>query len=492
MVSRTFEVGILKDQTNSISRTMTHRPETAYTKYLQIQKKEDILKTAKLMGAARGLDMFRDFASAMSGSDGSHRHLRTITIEQARDALERDSDEASDISFDDVDDPDYNPPSQTMDDSDDELVEMYDFPALEASFAAGQPNVPSARRPGTSQVVTVVFRDFASAMSGSGGSHRHLRTITIEQARDALERDSDEASDISFDDVDDPDYNPPSQTMDDSDDELVEMMPDDHAADQEQGLQGDADRGVAGPDQAVVEDLVADQEEAQGAAAQDTEEDPRVGGKQPARRSNPSTWIRNVAKKKKASGEAYVNPGGRERPARGVKPRSCKFQCRNGCWAWSEEERQEAFNTYRALADENQQRFYLLGLIDETDQDVGKKKRIFHLKKGGKKVRVCRQFIYDTLDVGKKFVRNLLAKQEGGVPAKDNRGYHGSHPVKYSRETIEDVHAFIQELPAVPCHYTRQQTTKKYLPVEWRSISNVYREYRAQCFLGQRLVFKAV
>lgn len=63
---------------------------------------------------------------------------------------------------------------------------------------------------------------------------------------------------------------------------------------------------------------------------------------------------------------------------------------------------------------------------------------------------------------------------------RDNRGKKTPQN-KTSDDDIRHIENFIKELPAVPSHYCRSSTSKKYLPVESKNISAVYRGYKIQC-----------
>jgi len=63
---------------------------------------------------------------------------------------------------------------------------------------------------------------------------------------------------------------------------------------------------------------------------------------------------------------------------------------------------------------------------------------------------------------------------------RESRGKKTPHN-KTSDDDIRHIENFIKELPAVPSHYCRSSTSKKYLPSESKNISAVYRGYKIQC-----------
>ena len=76
----------------------------------------------------------------------------------------------------------------------------------------------------------------------------------------------------------------------------------------------------------------------------------------------PEHWARNVAKAKRAKGEAYVSPStGKEVPARETKP-ACK--CRRKCYeAFRDAERGNLLQQFNDLGKKEVQDAYLFGLI---------------------------------------------------------------------------------------------------------------------------------
>ncbi|KAL4704357.1 hypothetical protein ACJJTC_010742 [Scirpophaga incertulas] len=51
----------------------------------------------------------------------------------------------------------------------------------------------------------------------------------------------------------------------------------------------------------------------------------------------------------------------------------------------------------------------------------------------------------------------------------------------YSEDTKQYVRTYIKNLPAIPSHYNRKRSNKKYLPQEFKNVSNLYRLYSEHC-----------
>ena len=80
----------------------------------------------------------------------------------------------------------------------------------------------------------------------------------------------------------------------------------------------------------------------------------------------PETWKKNVAKVKRARGEAYVSPcSGREIEARKTGP---PCQCKRHCFdQFTVEERESIINDFYALGDKQLQDAHLFGLISSHE-----------------------------------------------------------------------------------------------------------------------------
>ena len=99
----------------------------------------------------------------------------------------------------------------------------------------------------------------------------------------------------------------------------------------------------------------------------------------------------------------------------------------------------------------------------------------YHLPKDGVKERVCKNFFLATLNLNYSKVRYVVDHRSGkNVAKRDGRG-RKTERTPAQQKNHDLVHEFIRKLPAVPSHYCRSSTSKKYLPQEFISKANVYR-----------------
>jgi hypothetical protein len=96
----------------------------------------------------------------------------------------------------------------------------------------------------------------------------------------------------------------------------------------------------------------------------------------------------------------------------------------------------------------------------------------------GEQIQVCKQFFLSKVDIGERLVSYTVNHRTiAGTAKPDIRGKRTPQN-KTAENVSEAVFEFISSLPAVPSHYCRSQTSRKYLPTEMRSLAFVYRMYK--------------
>lgn len=149
--------------------------------------------------------------------------------------------------------------------------------------------------------------------------------------------------------------------------------------------------------------------------------------------------------------------------------------------------REHVFEFYWGLGNPQRQRDWLLSCIKND-----KIKRRIQLAAESRRQRsykyiitwndveheVCQQFLLKTLDVSQMTLRYTKQHSMSGTCSKiDQRGKHDPHN-KTGKKQKQDVLDFITMLPAVPSHYCRNKTSRKYLPTEYRNVSFLYRLFK--------------
>ncbi|KAK4882249.1 hypothetical protein RN001_005568 [Aquatica leii] len=204
---------------------------------------------------------------------------------------------------------------------------------------------------------------------------------------------------------------------------------------------------------------------------------------------------REINRKLKLSGQAYLQRNKKSRNAKELKPNPCKDKCQNSCGLkYSEEQRLQLFTNFYNMKTEQEPKNFLGACIERVavKRRHGNKEnesrrqcsKVFYLLLLGKKIKVWQQFLLATLNISQKVVRYLDDNRtDMNTPKLEGRGKHepkNKTPLEL-RNTMTD---FIKMLPAVPSHYCRGSTTKVYLPAEFWDVANLYRIYKKHCSMN--------
>ena len=115
------------------------------------------------------------------------------------------------------------------------------------------------------------------------------------------------------------------------------------------------------------------------------------------RRSNPEKWVKNIRKKSKGAGKAYIDSRGNEKRMKEPQPsdcRTCRYKCNT---KFTEEDRGGICREYWQLEDYARQKDFILSNMDKFDvqrqRSRGERKRtktqsvVYSFKKGSEVVR---------------------------------------------------------------------------------------------------------
>ena len=130
------------------------------------------------------------------------------------------------------------------------------------------------------------------------------------------------------------------------------------------------------------------------------------------------------------------------------------------------------------------QRSFLLSLINEEpckgDGHARSFKRHYYLKKGDKKVKVCKPFFEATLDVKPRVIQHLMEKaRDSPTPVSDLRGRHKPGNT-LNKERVRYVKDHINSFPTVESHYCRSSTKRQYLARNL-SVQKMFELYKRRC-----------
>ena len=194
-------------------------------------------------------------------------------------------------------------------------------------------------------------------------------------------------------------------------------------------------------------------------------------------------------RKKRQSGEEYVDSRGKKHDARSVKTKKdcskCKFRCSANI---SEEDRAAIFKEFWGMSDNDKLHFYGKTTAQEpTSRPTahGTASRRSHsisysLPVNSQNVRVCKVFYLSTLDINHKRVQLYHKNKQNmcGTPANLKWGISKNNVVP--QEVKDGIRQHINSLPRVESHYNRANTKKEYL-ADGLNITILYEEYVKKC-----------
>lgn len=210
---------------------------------------------------------------------------------------------------------------------------------------------------------------------------------------------------------------------------------------------------------------------------------PMKKGKKRVRNQN--NWKQVKAKRLRNLGQEYISRTGKIMKSRYMKP-ACTDKCILSCTKKiSEECRSFLFKEYWNLGSLQRQRDFLGSCVEQL---VLKYRRIssahprkpncaFYLLDNGKKIRVCKTFLINTLGISEKMMRTVinLKVSEQGIITEDRRGKHESHR-KIDQQLTNSVFDHINSIPRIESHYVRKETNREFID-GGLTIAEMHRDY---------------
>ncbi|CAH1102894.1 unnamed protein product [Psylliodes chrysocephalus] len=185
-------------------------------------------------------------------------------------------------------------------------------------------------------------------------------------------------------------------------------------------------------------------------------------------------WNKNKIKRLRNAGKEYISSAKSKRvvAAKQVKE-PCGEKCQHQCSKkFDREQRSQLFNAYYSLENIDRKRDFLskhMELITPKYRYVraASNRRLnfaFYFKTSeGKKLRVCKKFFKNTLDINDRTVLTVRDKTLlSGIVSADGRGKHKNHK-KISVNLKNDVREHIQSIPRIESHYLRAQTSREFI-----------------------------
>lgn len=205
------------------------------------------------------------------------------------------------------------------------------------------------------------------------------------------------------------------------------------------------------------------------------------------RERRPDTWQRNIKKKLKTEGKAYINARGKLVPAKSMRPVDCT-NCKQKCTEKiSEETRQKIFDWFWRLGSYTAQKEFVVSRVTQVQTKTSKRRhvhRLFSFDINGKYESVCKPFFSRTLGIGDSYIYKAFEQKARDLFVQDGRGKHA--PVnKTSEEQIEFMHQHLNH--CLSSYPTDRPLPKNIHAVKW------YDDYTKLCSdRGQKPVSKHI
>jgi len=218
------------------------------------------------------------------------------------------------------------------------------------------------------------------------------------------------------------------------------------------------------------------------------------------KRATSEIWKRQLNKMKRMTGDSYVGfqkigDGGKSiqnkvKPSKVFGKRSCTSKCPTSsimkCTLVTEELRQALFESFWKNMDWDQRKVYIASLVMyvPTKRKVvkGTSRKAgtfnFYIQESAEiKLRVCKPFFQSTFGITEKQIRNWVVRavQKCGIP-------RAVVPlVRNVDQDVSSVERFLDDIPKMPSHYRRSQSSKEYLEPIINSKAQLYKLYAEEC-----------
>jgi hypothetical protein len=203
------------------------------------------------------------------------------------------------------------------------------------------------------------------------------------------------------------------------------------------------------------------------------------------RKSIPGSWKRNVQKKARVSGLAYLNRSGHNVPAKEFVNINCG--CSKACGdLFTFQERETLFREFWGVGDSTKQNIYLRGLIktkkvnQRRPRNNSKAPRQcsleYFMRRGKEDIQVCKIYFKDTFLVNNSRIQRACSGEGVAIP-EDKRG----HKEPANKLDVSEIVTHIKSFPAYVSHYSRAHNPgRQYLNSEL-TIQKMYQLYKRKC-----------
>lgn len=230
-----------------------------------------------------------------------------------------------------------------------------------------------------------------------------------------------------------------------------------------------------------------------GTANQNLRDDKKLTRKRQVHRE---AWKQNVRKRKREGGMPYEDIKGKAHRERSVQGQCGKVQCRLKCaakinyvdqsnihkkfWTLSDARKSEFYNKFIERVEKQRCRPRMLP-APNAENAFKKFSLKYYLQIGEEKIKVCKSFFINTLDISARRISYFFEKnnidESFGTTISPKRGRHAKRVTPNLK--LEEVRNHINSFPRVESHYCRASTNKEYL----ESKLNITKMHKLYCEL---------
>lgn len=226
-------------------------------------------------------------------------------------------------------------------------------------------------------------------------------------------------------------------------------------------------------------------------------------------KANPKTWKKIKNQKLRMLGQEYLGytkpkntklKQDKIRPARKLgsacNSEFCrKSQVRN-CQKFNDEKRLEIHDNFWKQMNWDQRKVYVAALVSrrgtsrKTSENSSRREGTFDYYlpiDESQKLQVCRTTFLNTLSLGSYTVQSWVKRANCGIiPCQEIQNVaRVTTPRSGTQRKLLTAHSFLDNIPKMPSHYARKESSKLYLEPTFRSLSDLYRKYKEYCALNE-------
>ncbi|CAG9764937.1 unnamed protein product [Ceutorhynchus assimilis] len=214
--------------------------------------------------------------------------------------------------------------------------------------------------------------------------------------------------------------------------------------------------------------------------------------------ANSEEWKRNKNKKLRLEGKPYLGFSKKKgekmkqdtqrverRLKETCKSTKCKKSTKRFCQQFTEETRQQIFSKFWNETDWGQRKVFVSSNVIKQNTARGREASrrqgtyLYYLNSGDKRLQVCRQMFIKTLGLGYKTIQDWVSKGTFGMGSESSRNTNYNRD-KYANQ-YKNLNTFFEQLPKLPAHYCRKDTSKLYLEQSFQTFTDLYKAYTDYC-----------